>query len=112
MEADELVDARVYWLPKIESTEGVVLGQGQGVKAILLRGTIDSAAGRGALVVKYLKNGLFMTYHECKLSLRRMDTHDWQLINAYDGKPIKQIEIKTWMLGISTLKNVCPAPIA
>lgn len=103
------VDAHVYSLQNIESPEGVVLGQGSGVKAILLRGTIDSRAGHGSLVVRYLTNGLLMSYHECKLDLQKMDSSDWRLINAYDGRPVTQIKVKTWMLGISTLKNVCPA---
>lgn len=103
----EPINAHVFWLPSIESAHGVVLGQGQGVKAILLKGTINSRAGRGTLVIKYLTNGLLMTYNECKLALRKQA--GWHLINAYNGQPIKQIEVKTWMLGISTLKNVCPA---
>lgn len=104
--------AHVYWLRSIESPEGVVLGQGNGVKAILLRGTIDSRAGHGSLVVKYLVNGLLMSYRECKLGLRKRHARDWRLFNAYDGRPITRIEVKTWMLGISTLKNVCPAASA
>lgn len=105
-------DAHVFWLRNIESPDGVVLGQGNGVKAILLRGTIDSRAGSGALVVKFVTNGLLMSYRECKLGLHKQDALGWQLVNAYNGQPVKQIEVKTWMLGISTLKNVCPAATA
>lgn len=99
---------KVYWLKSIESNDGVVLGQGQGVKAILLRGNIDSHAGQGSLVIKYLTNGVFMNYDECKVGLQRISRHNWELINAYNGRPIKHIEVKTWFLGISTLANVCP----
>jgi len=104
--------AHVYPLRRIESKHGVVLGQGQGVKAILLRGTIDSRAGEGKLVVSYLSNGLLGTYRNCKLDLKKRAPHDWQLLNAYSGRPIQRIEVRTWMLGISTLTNVCPSATA
>lgn len=108
-EDSKRVDARVFWLRNIEKPEGVVLGQGSGVKAILLSGTIDSNAGEGSLEIKYLSNGLLMNYHTCRLDLRRSGSRAWRLRNAYTGRPVTRIEVKTWMLGISTLKNVCPA---
>ncbi|MGH8183389.1 MAG: hypothetical protein ACREPH_07000 [Rhodanobacteraceae bacterium] len=100
--------SEVYPLAGIESADGVVLGQGQGVKAIYLRGTIASQAGLGTLTIRYLSNGVFRHYSECRIDLKRLGPHDWQLVNAYDGQPIKQIRVKTWALGISTLGNVCP----
>lgn len=100
--------AQLYPLAGIESADGVVLGQGQGVKAIYLRGNIASAAGTGSLVIRYLNNGIFRHWSECRIDLKRVAPHDWQLVNAYDGQRIRQIEVKTWALGISTLGNVCP----
>ncbi len=100
---------QVYWLEGIESRDGVVLGQGKGHKAILMRGDIASGKGRGSLVIRYLSNGLFGHYKQCRINLRRVAPHRWQLVNAYDGHPIKRIKVKTWALGISTLVNVCPA---
>lgn len=99
---------QVYWIDGIESPDGVVLGQGQGVKAIFLRGTIETQGDHGALVIKYLTNGLFKQYDECAVKLERVAPYDWQLVNAYDDHPIKLIEVQTWALGISTLANVCP----
>lgn len=99
---------RVYWLRRIESPDGVVLGGGRGVKAILLRGKIDSDGGRGSLVVRYLTNGLFRSYAECKVLLRRLSPREWTLVNAYNGQSIHRIEVRTWLLGISGLENVCP----
>ena len=101
-----------YSLSKIESKEGVVLGQGQGVKAILLQGRINSPAGRGNLKIEYLSNGLLMRYNHCNVDLRRLHFDDWRLINAYNGKPIKRINVKTWFLGISTLQHVCPVNLS
>ncbi|TAM94537.1 MAG: hypothetical protein EPN40_11690 [Rhodanobacteraceae bacterium] len=104
--------AQVYPLQSIESRDGVVLGQGQGVKAIFLRGTIASQDGRGSLTIRYLANGVFRHWAECKIGLERTGQNDWQLVNAYDGRPIEQIKVQTWALGISTLANVCPGATA
>lgn len=100
--------SQVYWLTGIESDRGVVLGQGQGVQAIFLRGNIEPEYGYGALTISYLSNGLFRNYNQCQLGLQRVNPHDWQLVNSYNNQPITHIEVQTWALGISTLKNVCP----
>lgn len=100
---------RVYWLKNIESGNGVVLGEGQGVKAIFLRGAIKAHGDDGVLIIKYLTNGIFKHYAECRAILKRLRPYDWQLVNAYDGHPIKHIQVRTWMLGIETIGNVCPA---
>src|SRR5690242_17671619 len=42
---------QVYPLAGIESEDGVVLGQGKGVKAILLQGTIPPQGDHGSLVI-------------------------------------------------------------
>jgi len=97
-----------YSLAEIESEKGVVLRAAQGRKVILLRGNIDSQAGKGSLVITYLTNGLSMSYGQCKVGLRKSGARHWKLVNAYNGKDITDIEIKTWWLGISTLGNVCP----
>lgn len=99
---------RVYTLPEIESRDGVVLGQGQGEKAIFLQGSIVPQSGLGSLTVRYLSNGLFHHYAECRIDLRRVAPGDWQLVNAYDGKPVRYIRVQTWALGIATIANVCP----
>ena len=99
---------QVYWIDGIESPDGVVLGQGQGVKAIFLRGMIETQGDHGALVIKYLTNGLFKQYDECAVKLQRLAPYDWQLVNAYNDHPIKLIQVQTWALGISTIANVCP----
>ena len=105
----DVAEGRVYTLAGIESHDGVVLGEGQGVKAIFLKGNIATTDGKGMLTIRYLKNGVFRSWAECRIDLRRVAPGDWRLVNAYDGQPINQIEVKTWALGISTLSNVCPA---
>lgn len=100
--------SQVYSLAGIESHDGVVLGQGQGVKAIFLRGDIASQDGHGSLTIRYLTNGVFRHWAECRIDLQKLGPHHWQLVNAYDGQPIERIKVKTWALGISTLANVCP----
>jgi hypothetical protein len=100
--------SEVYWLKNIETDDGVVLGKGKGHKAILMRGDIASQAGRGSLIIRYLKNGLFRHYKQCRINLKKVGPYQWQLINAYDGQPVDHIKVETWALGISTLANVCP----
>src|SRR5699024_924785 len=63
---------KIYWIGGIESDHGVVLGQGQGVEAILLRGDIQSEDGRGSLVISYLNNGIFGSYNQCTVHLQRL----------------------------------------
>lgn len=99
---------QVYWLSGIESGNGVVLGQGQGVDAIVLRGNIEPKNGYGSLVISYLSNGIFWNYDQCRINLQRVDPHHWKLINSYNNQPVTHIKVKTWALGISTLANVCP----
>lgn len=106
--ADRVISQSVYWLKNIESNQGVVLGQGKGHKAILLQGDINSRDGRGSLVIKYLNNGVFGSYKQCRVALQRVSPFNWGLINAYNDQPVKRIEVKTWLLGISTLTHVCP----
>lgn len=106
--APDVAGAKVYPIAGIESRDGVVIGEGQGVKAIFLRGNIASTGGKGTLTIRYLKNGVFRSWAECRIDLKRVAPDDWRLLNAYDGQPISQIEVKTWALGISTLSNVCP----
>lgn len=100
-------EGQVIPLADIESREGAVVGQGQGVKAILLRGRIEPT-GNGELVIRYLTNGIFKRYDECKVQLRQAGPDDWQLVNAYTNGKVAHIHVKTWALGISTLENVCP----
>lgn len=100
---------QVYPLAGIESEDGVVLGQGKGVKAILLQGTIPPQGDHGSLVIRYLTNGVFKHYAQCRVELKRSAPGDWQLVNAYNGQPVKHIEVQTWALGISTIGNICPA---
>lgn len=99
---------QVYPLAGLESRDGVVLGQGQGVKAIFLKGEIPPQGDHGSLVIRYLANGIFRHFKECRIGLERTGPDDWQLVNAYDGHPITHIEVQTWALGISTIGNVCP----
>ncbi|WHZ18709.1 MAG: hypothetical protein OJF55_000858 [Rhodanobacteraceae bacterium] len=104
----ESAKAEVYPLAEIETGKGVVLGQGQGVKAIFLRGSIASRDGQGSLVIRYLANGVFRRYAECRIDIQRLGPDRWQLVNAYDGRPIERMQVQTWALGISTIANVCP----
>ncbi|MGH8191111.1 MAG: hypothetical protein ACREP2_06665 [Rhodanobacteraceae bacterium] len=101
-------EGQVIPLASLEDPEGAVVGQGRGVKAILLKGKIEPKAGSGTLEIKYITDGLFGRYSECEVHLRKTGPDQWQLINAYTHGKIRHIHVKTWALGISTLENVCP----
>lgn len=107
-----LASGQVYPLAGIESDDGVVLGQGKGVKAILLQGTIPPQGDHGSLVIRYLTNGVFKHYAQCRVELKRSAPGNWQLVNAYNGQQVKHIQVQTWALGISTIGNICPAQAA
>lgn len=104
----DVARGQVIPLVSLEDPEGAVVGQGKGVKAILLKGSIDPAAGNGTLAIKYVTNGIFGRYDECKVELHRTGPDQWQLVNAYNSAKVRHIRVKTWALGIATLENVCP----
>lgn len=95
-------------LAELETPEGAVIGQGQGVKAILLSGKIEPIGGTGTLTIKYITNGLFRRYADCDVHLQHSSPNAWHLSNAYTQGKVERIHVKTWALGISTLENVCP----
>lgn len=99
---------QVIPLASLETPEGAVVGQGQGVKAILLKGQIQPEAGNGTLDIRYLANGLSRRYEQCTVHLRHVEPDQWRLVNAYDWSTVAHIHVKTWALGISTLENLCP----
>ncbi|HEX7326047.1 MAG TPA: hypothetical protein VF292_11950 [Rhodanobacteraceae bacterium] len=106
--AAESAQGQIIPLASLEDPDGAVIGQGKGVKAILLHGSIAPTGGTGTLTIKYITNGLFHRYSDCDVHLQRVRPGDWQLINAYNHNKIAHIHVKTWALGISTLENVCP----
>lgn len=96
---------RRFTLQKVGSPRGVVVTRKHGREVIALRGRIDPATGTGALVIRYLSNGLFGSHEECGVRLVR-EPDGWRLAEP-GGKVIRDLYVKTWFLGVSTIDPIC-----
>jgi hypothetical protein len=95
-------------LAEIESAQGASVFEAQGRKVIIVQGTLNRATHEGKLKLKYLTNGLSMTYDSCDVVLRKEGESFW-VQNAYTGARINKMNIKTHFLGVVTIEGVCPA---
>lgn len=103
------VTSEDFTLDEIESDAGAVLVHEEGYDAVILKGEIDSVAGKGDLTVSYLSDGLMDSYSDCSALLRRDGKQRWQLINSTTGAIITRMRIRTWSMGISTIEGLCPS---
>ncbi|MGH8319225.1 MAG: hypothetical protein ACREUL_14820 [Steroidobacteraceae bacterium] len=87
---------------------GAVLDGDAKHEAIVLRGSIDSTAGKAALVVTYLSNGLFGKRRDCRADMVRDEAGQWHIVNIYDHQRVDHLVVQTWTLGISTIEGICP----
>jgi hypothetical protein len=91
-----------------EMKAGAVLDGDATHKAIVLRGSIDSAVGNADLVITYLSNGLFGKHKDCRADMVRDQSGQWHIVNIYDRQWVNHLVVKTWALGISTVQGICP----
>jgi hypothetical protein len=105
---ERTVETDILPIDQIESPEGAVLHEEKGLKIFILQGRIDAAHGTAALQVRYLTNGLKLSYESCKLNAQRSYDGRWALINAYNGSVVTQARARTWALGVRTIENICP----
>jgi hypothetical protein len=96
-------------LSEIQSPQGSVLHEENGMKIFILQGTVDADRGTARLQIRYMTNGITRSYDSCRLNATRSAQGTWNLINAYTGKIVTEAHAKTWALGIRTIENVCPA---
>lgn len=75
--------------------------------AIVLRGSADPKAGEVDLTVTYLSNALLGRYRICRADLVRDSEGHWRLLSALDGRRVRHLIIRTWLLGISTIQGIC-----
>jgi hypothetical protein len=92
-----------------EMTSGAVLDGDGKHKAIVLRGSIDSTAGKADLVVTYLANGLSGRQKDCPARMVRDESGQWHIVNIYDQKWVDHLVVRTRALGIATIQGICPA---
>jgi len=98
-----------HLLNEIQSHDGAALDD-SGHRAIVLNGEVNGVQGAGNLQLKFIYNGLINWHSKCDVKIRKSESGFWEMVNAYTGQIIDEIQIKTWKLGISTIGNVCPEP--
>ncbi len=99
-------EGKAFLLADIEKPAGVPLFEAQGRKVLLLQGALDRDTSEGRLHLKYLTNGLSMTYDTCDVILRKTGTEFW-VQNAYTGSKVTSVKVVTSMFGVVTLDGIC-----
>lgn len=107
-EPDANPQGKAFLLADIEKPAGVPLFEAQGRKVLLLQGTLDRETQEGRLHLKYLANGLSMTYENCDVILRKTKGEFW-VQNAYTGAKVTNVKVVTYWAGVVTLEGICPA---
>ena len=107
-EPDANPQGTAFLLADIEKPAGVPLFEAQGRKVLILQGALDRETQEGRLHLKYLVNGLSMTYETCDVVLRKSKNEFWAQ-NAYTGAKISAVKVITSFLGVVTLEGICPA---
>jgi len=103
----ETKSKNVFWLKDIESAKGSVVLVKKGRDVLIMQGKIDQATQEGAFTLKYLTNGIFMSYDSCEFNLRKSGSN-WFVENAYTGDKVNTIKVITHSLGVTTLQGLCP----
>jgi hypothetical protein len=104
---DDSADGTPYLLPAISRPSGVVIFASQGRNVLIMQGTYDRTQAGGTFQMRYLTNGLFMSYRSCNVQLRSQGQNYW-LQNAYTGVRVTTTKVLTTKLGVSTLEGICP----
>ncbi len=98
---------RAFSLAEIAKPAGVSLFEAQGRKVLILQGRLNSESHEGRMHLKYLANGLSMTYETCDVMVRRSGQNFW-LQNAYTGARITSVKVLTYWAGVVTIEGLCP----
>jgi hypothetical protein len=94
-------------LSQIEGKDGAVLLEVSGRKALILSGKLNRSTQEGKFTIKYLTNGLWMSYKSCDFNLKK-DSKGFFVQNAYNGRAVERVHAVTTSLGITTLQGICP----
>lgn len=97
----------IFWLKDIEDPKGVVVLVKKGRNILIMQGALNKRTQEGRFTLKYLTNGLFMTYDSCEFELKKSGS-SWKVENAYTGETVKNIKVITHNLGVTTLQGLCP----
>ena len=96
----------IFWMRDLESEEGVVLLNRSDRNAILLNGSLDRETKEGQFVLRYLTNGITMSYEKCTIDLK-YDKSGWYIQNATSGERVQQAFVETYFLGIKKIQGLC-----
>lgn len=97
---------QMFPMSQISSNDGAVLVAVSGRNAVILKGNVD-ATNQGRFTIKYLSNGLFMSYKTCDFNLKH-DSKGFWIQNAYTGATVTDVHVVTTSIGISTVQGICP----
>lgn len=106
-EIDPNAQGKAFLLDDIEKPAGVTVFEARGRKVLLLQGNLNRTNYEGRLRLKYLTNGLSMSYETCDVLLRNTKGQFWAQ-NAYTGEKITTVKVITHFLGVDTLEGLCP----
>lgn len=107
-DVDPSAQGKTFYLADIERPEGAAVFEASGRKVLILQGTLNRSNYEGRLKLKYLTNGLSMSYDSCDVLLRNTRGQYWAQ-NAYTGEKITSVKVITHFLGVDTLEGLCPA---
>jgi hypothetical protein len=81
---------------------------------VILQGQIVAGMTKASLVIRFLYNGLYGEFRQCRVTLTRGQSGNWQLLDA-QKRTVPLVVVKTWALliigtvGIETLQGICTA---
>lgn len=97
-----------FALEQIESKDGAVLAVVSGRNALILQGGLNRQTQEGRFQIKYLANGLFMSYKSCDFLLKKDAAGNSYVQNAYTNARVDRVHVISHNLGITTLQGICP----
>lgn len=106
--ADSISEENHFALEQIESKDGAVLAVVSGRNALILQGGLNRQTQEGRFQIKYLANGLFMSYKSCDFLLKKDAAGVSFVQNAYTGARVDRVHVISHNMGITTLQGICP----
>ena len=96
----------VYWLKELESEKGAVLLIHKSHDVLILQGVMNHKTWEGKFVLKYLTNGLNMSYESCEIYIKRSPA-GWYIQNS-KGETVQNAVIETSFVGVRGISGLCP----
>lgn len=100
-------DGISFRIEDVAAPGGIALFRSGDKVVVYVEGSLDEARVQGRLQLRYLTNGLFMTYKTCEFYIRSRGREYW-MENAYTGARVTQARILTSFLGVDTIQGICP----